>query len=238
MGERIPDILLKPADDSPEAKHTADVLNDLTLKSRAFLEAHPLNKDRKSPVNSIWPFSPGPSPTLQSFKDKYGVSGAIISAVDVIFGLGACAGMELVKVPGATGFVDTNYEGKADAAVDALDRHDFVYLHVEAADECGHMGDLKLKLQAINDIDKRLIGRVREQLAAKRPGEDVTLAVLPDHPVPLRLRVHTRDPIPVAVCGPHIEPDKVTAYNEVESPKGTLGDLKGDELMKRILNLD
>jgi 2,3-bisphosphoglycerate-independent phosphoglycerate mutase len=237
QGERIDDILLKPADDSPEAKHTAEFLNDLTLRSRAILENHPANAGRKSPANMIWPFSPGPNPTLPSFEEKYGTSGAIISAVDVIFGLGKCADMELVHVDGATGFIDTNYEGKAEAAVDALKRHDFVYLHVEAADECGHMGDLKLKLQAINDIDKRLVGHLRKKLAEEFPDEPVTLAVLPDHPVPLRLRVHTREPVPVAICGPHITPDAVRVYSEPAASAGSLGLMKGDEVMKRILGL-
>jgi 2,3-bisphosphoglycerate-independent phosphoglycerate mutase len=233
QGMRIPDILLTPADDSDAARNTCEVLNDLTLRSRALLESHPINQSLKVAANSIWPFSPGGAPSLRPFAEKYGVSGAIISAVDVIFGLGACAGMEIIRVEGATGFLDTNYEGKAEAAVAALDEHDFVYLHVEAADECGHIGDLKLKLQAIEDIDRRLVGRVRQLLGDR----DVTLAVLPDHPVPIRLRVHTRDPVPFIVAGSHIEPDDISVYSETQAPLGSLGMLQGDEFMRLVINV-
>lgn len=232
QGMHIPDLLLKPADDSEAAAHTAAFVNDLQARTRAFLEAHPINQGRKAPANLIWPWSPGKRPRMTPFEEKYGVSGAVISAVDVIFGLGACAGMELIRVEGATGFVDTNYEGKADAAVEALNRHDFVYLHVEAVDECGHMGDLELKLKAIEDIDKRLIGRVFEQLE----GQDVTYAVLPDHPVPVHLRIHTRDPVPFSVCGPGIAADSVQTYSEVTAPQGAVGLLKGDELMRLVVD--
>ena len=170
---------------------------------------------------------------MQSFRDKYGVSAAVISAVDVIFGLGKAVGMDLIRVPGATGFIDTNYEGKADAAVAALETHDFVYVHVEAADETSHMGDLKLKLKAITDIDARLVGRLREQLK----GREIAWAVLPDHPVPLHQRIHTRTPVPVAISGPHIKPDACQVYSETVAPTGSLGLMKGDEFMRRLFNL-
>jgi 2,3-bisphosphoglycerate-independent phosphoglycerate mutase len=233
QGLHIPDLLLKPGDDSAAARHTAELLNDLTLRSREVLANHPVNRGRVAPANLIWPWSPGRRPAMPAFREKYGVSGAVISAVDVIFGLGVSAGMDIVRVPGATGFVDTNYEGKADAAVQALRDHDFVYLHVEAADETSHMGDLQLKLQAITDIDKRLVGRVMQQLQ----GETVTYAVLPDHPVPIHQRIHTRTPVPVAISGPHITPDHCQVYSETVAPTGALGHFRGDELMKRILNL-
>ena len=228
QGMHIPDLLIKPADDSKEARHTADFVNRLQARSRAFLEEHPINAARKEPANMIWPWSPGKRPRMTPFKQKYGASGAVISAVDVIFGLGRCAGMDIIRVEGATGFVDTNYEGKADAAVDALRTHDFVYLHVEAIDECGHMGDLKLKLQAIEDIDRRLMGRVMEQLE----GQDITYLILPDHPVPVHQRIHTRDPVPVSISGPGIASDACTVYSEIDAPNGSLGLMKGDELMK------
>ncbi len=233
QGKRIKDLLLKPADNSPAAKFTADFLNDLMYKTRSFLENHPVNKKRTHSANMIWPWSPGKKPQLPSFRKKYGnVSGAIISAVDVIFGLGKCLGLEMIKVPGATGFIDTNYEGKADAAVKALDHYDFVYLHVEAVDECSHLGDLDLKIKAIEDIDKRMIGRVREKLA----GRDITYAVLPDHPVPVKRRIHTRDPVPFAISGKHIQKDGCKYFSEIEAKHGTLGYLTGDSLMKLILN--
>ncbi len=233
QGKKIDDLLLKPADDSSAAKFTAEFLNDLMYKTRSFLEHHPINSSRSHPANMIWPWSPGKKPQLPSFKQKYGnISGAIISAADVIFGLGKCAGLEMIKVPGATGFIDTNYEGKADAAVDALKDHDFVYLHVEVADECSHLGDLDLKIKAIEDIDKRMIARVREKLA----GQDITYALLPDHPVPVKLRIHTRDPVPFAISGKHIKPDGCQYFSEVVAKEGNLGYLTGDSLMKLILN--
>jgi 2,3-bisphosphoglycerate-independent phosphoglycerate mutase len=234
QGLHIPDLLLRPADDSAAARHTAAFLNDLTLRSRAILADHPANHGHDHPANLIWPWSPGRKPIMPAFSEKYaGARGAVISAVDVIFGLGACAGMDIIRVPGATGFIDTNYEGKADAAVQALQDHDFVYLHVEAADECSHMGDLQLKLRAITDIDHRLVGRVMAQLQ----DQEVTYAVLPDHPVPIHQRIHTRTPVPVSICGPHIVPDAIAAYSETLAPTGTLGHFTGDQLMRRILNL-
>jgi 2,3-bisphosphoglycerate-independent phosphoglycerate mutase len=228
----IPDILLRPRDDSPEAAHTAALVNALQANTRAFLEAHPINAGRKAPANLIWPWSPGHRPAMTPFAEKYGSSGAIISAVDVIFGLGVCADMEIIHVEGATGFVDTNYEGKADAAVGALNRHDFVYLHVEAIDECGHMGDLKLKLQAIEDVDTRLMSRVMSALE----GQEITYAVLPDHPVPVHQRIHTREPVPVSISGAHITPDACQTYSEPVAATGSLGFMKGDELMRKVLN--
>ena len=235
QGKKWPEILLKNADNSAESIKTVKVLNQLMLDTRSFLANHPVNRSRKKPANMIWLWSPGRRPKFPSFSDKYGgVKGAIISAVDVIFGLGICAGMKVIHVPGATGFIDTNYEGKADAAVNALEEVDFVYLHVEAADECSHMGDLKLKIQAIEDIDRRVIGRLMERLS----GKDVTYAVLPDHPVPIKLRYHTRDPVPFAIYGPHIQRDESEAYSEIIAKKGALGHLKGDELMKLILGCD
>ncbi len=235
QGKPISENLLHPADDSPEAINTAQYLNDLMSRTRGYLENHHINKSRAEPANLLWFSSPGRRPKLPSFKEKYGnVRGAIISAVDVIFGLGICAGMDVIKVPGATGFVDTNYEGKADAAVRALESYDFVYLHIEAADECSHMGDLELKIKAIEDIDKRVIARLRDQLQ----GQDVTYAVLPDHPVPVHLRIHTRDPVPVAICGKHIIRDHCRIFSETVAPTGTLGQFKRDELMRKILNCD
>ncbi len=228
------EILLRPADDSAAARRTADFLNELTVRSIELLSNHPLNQGRATPANMIWPWSPGRKPRMEPFSRKYGgARGAVISAVDVVFGLGVCAEMDIIRVPGATGFVDTNYEGKADACVKALDDHDFVYLHVEAADECSHMGDLKLKLQAIEDIDRRLIGRVMDQLE----GQNITYAVLPDHPVPLKQRIHTRTPVPVAICGRHIPVDHCRVYSETIAPTGALGMFEGDGLMKRILGL-
>ncbi len=232
QGRHIPDILPRPVEGIAESAPTCQFLIELMQRTRPFLEQHPVNQGRETSANMIWPWSPGRRPAIPSFEEKYGVKGAIISAVDVIFGLGAAAGMELIKVKGATGFVDTNYEGKADAAVNALARNDFIYLHVEAIDECGHLGDLEQKLQAIADFDQRIIGRVMAGLA----GEEISYALAPDHPVPVKLRVHTRTPVPVAVCGPHIQPDSVQTYGERAAREGALGPLAGDRLMRLILD--
>ncbi|MFA6568295.1 MAG: cofactor-independent phosphoglycerate mutase [Victivallales bacterium] len=234
QGEKLKNLVLTPADDSKEAAYTAGFLNELVQKTAGFLAAHEMNKNTGHPANMIWPWSPGRKPKLQPFSEKYsGVKGAVISAVDVIFGLAICSKMDIVRVPGATGFTDTNYKGKAEAAVKALKDHDFVYLHVEAIDECSHMGDLKLKMQAIRDFDSKIVGPVMSALK----GQNITFAVLPDHPVPIRLRKHTRTPVPFAICGNHIIPDSLKAYSETLAPKGSLGHFKGDGLMKLVLNL-
>ncbi len=234
QGENLAGLALKPADDSNEAAYTATFLGDLVRKTADFLACHEMNRNIAHPANLIWPWSPGRKPKLQPFSKKYsGLKGAVISAVDVIFGLAICAKMDIVRVPGATGFIDTNYKGKAEAAVKALEDHDFVYLHVEAIDECSHMGDLELKMQAIKDFDSKIAGPVMSALK----GKDVTFTILPDHPVPIKLRKHTRTPVPFAICGKHITPDSLKTYSETLAPKGGLGHLKGDSLMRLVLNI-
>ena len=225
-----------PADDSVEAKETVAFLHDLEERCAKFLSAHPLNGGKQSPANRIWPWSPGKKPLLPGFSALYpGKKGVIISAVDVIKGLGRCTGMEIIEVPGATGFVDTNFTGKMEAALKALEDHDLVYLHVEAVDECSHLGDLKLKLQAIEDFDAKIVVPVLEALKDR---EDVNFAVLPDHPVPIKLRQHTTTPVPLAICGPAVpEPDAVEIYSETAAPGGSLGALSKDMLVRKLLDL-
>lgn len=232
QGRRLAELGLSPADGSVAAAHTVAFLRELEDRAAVVLARHPANQGVAVPADRIWPWSPGRRARLQSFQEKYGRRGAVISAVDVIFGIAKCAGMSVIRVPGATGFVDTNYEGKAAAAIRAMADHDFVFLHLEAIDECGHLGDLALKLRAIGDFDSRIVGPVMQAL-----GEGVTYAVLPDHPVPVRLRRHTRTPVPVAACGPHLRPDGITRYSERLAPQGALGLLRGDELMRRLFNL-
>ena len=226
------DLLIKPK--KPEAEATASRLNDLTRASWEILENHPVNQKRreagKDPANSIWLWSPGVRPQMWTYKDHFGVTGAVISAVDLIRGLGVYAGLEVIKVPGATGLWDTNYEGKADACLEALERHDFVYLHVEAPDEAGHEGDCDLKIRTIEDFDKRCVGRVMEGLENK--GIEATVAVLPDHPTPVDLRIHVRDPIPFAIKDPTQEPDAVQQYDEKSCEAGSLGLVEGDQFIK------
>lgn len=230
----VKDLPYTALDDSKEAAFTVEFINDLVEKASAFLEAHPLNKGVKSPANMIWPWSPGKKPSFTDFKEKYeGKKGAVISAVDVIKGIAKCAKMDVIEVDGATGFTDTNYEGKALAALKALKDHDMVYLHVEAIDECSHLGDLKQKMFAISQFENRLVKPVMEALKEC----DVTFAILPDHPVPIHERAHTRTPVPVAVCGKNIPADGIEKYGESFAVKGSLGAMSGEEFMRLVLNL-
>ena len=212
-----------PRAKSPEGEYTARVLREVTARATEVLAGRG--------ANGVWLWSGGKAGTIHSVAQRYGVKGAIVAAVDVINGLGRTMGLDVIKVPGATGYIDTNYEGKADAAIKAIrDGYDFVYVHIEATDEVSHAQDLKLKLQAIEDFDRRLIGRVRAAL-----GDSVAYCVLPDHPVPLRLGKHTRTPVPVAVYQPGVAPDAVATYDEIGCPQGALGHLEGSALMDLLL---
>ena len=225
-----------PADDSPEAAETVRFLHDLEERCAVFLANHELNRGKSSPANRIWPWSPGRKPAIPPFSELYqGRKGFIISAVDVIKGLGRCTGMEVVDIPGATGFIDTDYQGKVDAALKAIEKYDLVYLHVEAVDECSHMGDLSLKLRAIEDFDSKIVQPVLNALKGR---SDINFAVLPDHPVPVKLRLHTTVPVPVAICGPAVpEADAVASYSETLAPSGALGALNTDQLVKKLLGV-
>ena len=230
----LAELRLTPADDSPEAKHTVEFLRDLEERAARFLAAHPLNAGAAAPANRIWPWSPGHKPVMESFSTRYdGRRGAIISAVDVIKGLGRCTGMEVIEVPGATGFLDSNFAGKAAAAVKAIGEFDFVYLHVEATDECSHLGDLALKMKAIEIFDSQVVAPVLRAL----DGREINFAVLPDHPVPIRLRAHTRTPVPVAAAGPDFTPDDIRFFSERQAPRGSFGFRRGDELVRALLHL-
>ena len=231
----LDELYLSPADDSQEAADTVAFLRDLEEKAAVFLAAHPVNAGKSAPGNRIWPWSPGRRPALPQFAASYsGRRGAIISAVDVIKGIGRCSGMTVIDIPGATGFLDTNYQGKVEAALKALETHDLVYLHVEAIDECSHMGDLKLKLRAIGEFDKNIVVPVLEALSGR---DDVNFAVLPDHPVPIKLRMHTTVPVPLAAMGPGFKSDGIGSFSETLAPGGSLGALDGDSLVRRVLEL-
>jgi len=218
----------------PEAKATADLLNDLTRKSWKILKDHPVNQRRraagKDPGNSIWLWSPGKRPKMWTFKERFGVTGAVISAVDLIRGIGVYAGLEKIMVPGATGLADTNYEGKADACLDALKRCDFCYVHVEAPDEAGHEGNVELKVKTIEDLDARLVGRI---LAGVDLSQTV-IAVLPDHPTPVEMRVHVRDAVPFAIRDPRRTADAVDRYDERSCAAGSCGTVHGDEFIRSL----
>jgi 2,3-bisphosphoglycerate-independent phosphoglycerate mutase len=169
---------------------------------------------------------------MWTFQERFGVSGAVISAVDLIRGIGVYAGLEVLKVPGATGLFDTNYEGKADACLAALQRCDFCYVHVEAPDEAGHEGNVDLKIRTIEDLDARLIGRILAGLEQQKM--EAIVAVLPDHPTPVEKRVHVRDAVPFAIRDPRRAPDKVERYDEQSCATGGFGTVHGDEFIRAV----
>ena len=229
-------LMIKP--EVPEAQETADLLNSLILKSQEILKDHPVNRRRiaagKDPANSIWPWSPGYRPAMQTMQEMYGFKqGSVISAVDLIRGIGVYAGLKVIDVEGATGLYDTNYEGKAHAALEALKTNDFVYLHVEASDEAGHEGDVDLKIRTIENLDKRAIGIIFEEL--QKWDEPVVIAVLPDHPTPCAIRTHTNVPVPFLIYKPGQAPDSVTHFDEFSVLEGKYGILEKDEFIKELV---
>lgn len=223
----------------PEAQETADLLNELILKSQEILSNHPVNLKRialgKDPANSIWPWSPGYRPAMQTMQEMYGFKGgSVISAVDLIRGIGVYAGLKVITVEGATGLYDTNYEGKAQAALEALKTDDFVYLHIEASDEAGHEGDVELKIKTIENLDKRAIGIIYEAL--KEWDEPVAIAVLPDHPTPCSIRTHTNIPVPFLIYKPGQEADSVIRFDEYAVENGKYGILEKNQFIKELLS--
>jgi 2,3-bisphosphoglycerate-independent phosphoglycerate mutase len=222
-----------PVANSPAADTTVAFLSHLMEAATAVLEAHPINQRAKAEgrpmANGVWPWSGGSAGALRTLESKFGISSAVISAVDVINGLGLCLGMDVIHVDGATGYIDTNYEGKADAAIAAIQTHDLVYLHVEAVDEVSHAQDLEKKLMAIEDFDRRVVARV---LDAIDPA--VRTLVLPDHPVTLRLGKHTRTPVPLAIWDPAETADDIATFDEIACPEGDLGALKNGEMMAML----
>lgn len=218
---------------------TAELLNDLILRSQELLKNHPVNLKRmaegKDPANSIWPWSPGYRPQMEPFSQTFPQvkRGAVISAVDLINGIGYYAGLRRLNVEGATGLYDTNYENKVAAALEALKTDDFVYLHVEASDEAGHEGDIALKMRTIENLDKRAVGPIYE--AVKDWDEPVAIAVLPDHPTPCKLRTHTAEPVPFLIWHPGIEPDEVQTFDEVAACNGIYGLMKEDEFINEFM---
>ncbi len=234
-GTPVNDVMVKADDETGE--ETAKLLNELILKSREFLTSHPVNLKRvnegKDPANSIWPWSPGYKPKMETFKELYGLSGAVISAVDLLYGIGKYAGFMPVHVEGSTGLYDTNYEGKAKAAVDALKEVDLVYLHIEASDEAGHEGNVDLKIKTIEYLDQRVVKYIVDETS--KMDEDVAIAILPDHPTPCETRTHNHDPVPFMIYKPGIKPDEVSKYDEESVKKGFYGLLKGNEFIKTLI---
>lgn len=235
-GQAFAQHLVKATAD--EAQNTAEQLNALIARSMELLANHPVNQKRKAAgkdmANSIWPWSPGYKPQMPTLKELFGIEkSAVISAVDLIQGIGVYAGMDVIKVEGATGLYDTNYEGKAEATIQALKDHDLVYLHIEASDEAGHEGDVELKTRTIEYLDQRVVRYLIEETA--KMDEPVTIAVLPDHPTPCATTVHTKDPVPFLIYKPDVDGDQVEAYDEFTVRKGSYGLLRGAEFMRALL---
>ncbi|MEM2955647.1 MAG: cofactor-independent phosphoglycerate mutase, partial [Nitrososphaerales archaeon] len=233
LNKPISEILPKEMDQ--KGAKTVRTLKRLIMVSKDILSDHPINRKRVkkgiNPANMIWPWGHGIKPKFQPFYDLYGVKGAVISAVDIVNGIGVFAGLDVIRVPGATGYYDTNYEGKADYALESLKDRDFVLIHVEAPDEAGHLGDFNLKIKTIEDLDKRLIGRLLEGLKG-----DYTIAILPDHVTSTELRTHSRDPVPFAIFSTsQSRASKVKHYDEISVKEGSLGLMEGVKFMPLFL---
>ena len=224
-----------------EAEETAQLLTDLILRSQELLAYHPLNIERQErgldPANCIWPWGGGYRPKMKPLTETYPQikSGAVITAVDLIRGIGRYAGLDIIHVPGATGLWDTDYREKANAAIDALRTKDFVYLHVEACDEAGHDGDMQLKLNCIENFDHKLVAPILDEVG--KWNEPVAIALLPDHPTPILHRTHTAEPVPFCIYCPGIEPDGVLTFDEVAAKEGAYGLLEGDGFIREFMNI-
>ena len=222
------------------AEPTARQLRELIFRSQELLADHPVNRARraagKQPATSIWPWSPGYRPRMQTLQERYAPirNGSVISAVDLIRGIGVCAGLTPVEVEGATGLYDTNYEGKAEAALRALRDEDFVFLHIEASDEAGHEGDAELKVRTIEALDARVVRPIFEAVSAWEC--PVSLAILPDHPTPCLLRTHTAAPVPFTIWRSGCHPDMVGAYDEQSARRGRYGHLRGDAFIDLFIH--
>lgn len=220
---------------STEAEETVNFLNALIYKSMGILENHSINLKRaaagKDKANSIWPWSPGYKPSMEFLLPPFGLkNGSVISAVDLIKGIGVYAGLKNISVEGATGLYDTNYEGKAQAAIDALQSDDFVYLHIEASDEAGHESDAELKKKTIEDLDSRVVKPILDELLTWK--EPITIALLPDHPTPCKIRTHTAEPVPFVIFQTDKKADLVDKYDEFSCKNGSFGLLKGREFIE------
>ncbi len=235
VGKPIEEMAIGASEPGSEA--TAELLNRLTEASRAVLGDHPVNRARREAgkrcADTMWLWAPGSKPTMQTLQERFGIRGAVISAVDLIRGLGRYAGMTTVMVEGATGLFDTNYEGKANAALEALQSHDLVMVHVEGPDEAGHAKDLGLKIHCLESIDRRLLGPLVEGM--KQRGYQSVVAVLPDHLTPVERGDHVGAPVPVLISDPAKPADEVSQYDEQAVAKGSLGAMVGDDFIRALL---
>lgn len=214
----------------------ADMIHRMIARSQEVLKDLPINARRiaegKLPVSSIWLWGQGKAPEMESYADRFGLTGAVISAVDLVKGIGVCAGIDVIDVPGATGWIDTNYEGKVQAGLQALEDHDFVYIHLEAPDETAHQGRADLKIQAIEDFDARIVAPC---LAYHDTHPDLRILVAPDHFTTIETRTHAGGPVPFGLCGKGITPDNNTAYSERIAATTDILIEKGHTLIERMI---
>jgi len=231
IGERLSEHLVKPKN-----SEVAKILNGMILGSKQILSNHPTNIARvkmgKKPANIIWVWGQGKKPRMETLVEKYGIKGAIVSAVNLVKGIGVCAGMSKLEVPGVTGYYDTNYENKAKFGLKALKNHDLVFIHVEAPDEAGHAGDVERKIEAIENIDSRLLGKILDGLK-----DEYAISILADHLTPIKVRIHVPDPVPFAIYSTRDRKDAVKSFDEFSAKRGLFGILEGYELMDKLLQL-
>ncbi len=232
VGEEVENNLLEPGD-----LDIVKTFNEMMLDSKKVLSDHSINRKReeqgKGPANAIWVWGHGKKPDMEPLSEKYGISGAVISAVTLVKGLGVCAGMDKIDVPGATGYYDTNYENKAEYGLEALEGHDLILIHVEAPDEAGHSGDLENKIRAIEDLDSRLISQVRNDLESRT---DFSISIMADHPTPIKVENHVGEPVPFAFCSTKDDKDNVDCFDEKSVRKGSVGTLDGFKFMDKLFS--
>lgn len=231
VGGEVEKNLLMPRD-----SEVSEVLNEMMLESREILEDHPVNKKRaeegQNLANMIWVWGGGRKPSLEPLSKKYGLSGSVISAVTLVKGLGVCAGMDKIEVPEVTGYYDTSYENKAEYGLKALEDHDLVVVHVEAPDEAGHAGDIQKKIEAIENLDSRLIDKFLDKLDGR-----FSISIMADHPTPIDVKNHVAEPVPFSVYSSVEEEDKVDCFDEFSVKKGAMGTLDGHKLMQKLVQL-
>jgi len=213
------------------------IIRELMEKSRAILTDHPVNKRRivagKNPGNMVWLWGQGRAPNMPTVAEKYGFTGSVISAVDLIRGIGYYAGLDIIEVPGATGYLDTNYLGKAEYALESLKEKDFVWVHVEAPDEASHAGDIEAKIEAIEQFDSKVVGTILRGM--EKSGEEYLLLVLPDHLTPISVRTHVHGEVPFAACGTKVKNDDVDSYCEAAAEAGGIRFRNGHTLVTHLI---
>lgn len=227
------DILNQPLKKYLPQGSQSDILLNLMERSRGILASHQINRTRldlkEKPANMIWLWGQGPRPDLPLFRDYHGLSGSVISAVDLVNGIGRLAGLDIITVPGANGYYDTNYKGKAEYALESLKKHDFVYVHVEAPDEAGHNGDAQAKKECIEHFDRLVVGTVREYM---KTNNDVRVLVSPDHPTPVSRRTHTSSPVPFLMFGEGVASNGAREYSEEEALSKGVRFSSGQDMVK------